>query len=252
MNFDINKIIEIAKSAGDAIMRIYQTDSFEVEMKSDNSPLTRADKASHEIIAKSLSKLYPDIPILSEEGKSIPFEARKNWDNFWLVDPLDGTKEFIKKNGEFTVNIALIKNAVPIAGVIYVPAQEVMYYGVVGKGAYKKIGEQAPVAISVSQNLEAGFIAVKSRSHSSEDEERFFANYKIIDTISVGSSLKFCMVAEGKAQIYYRNGPTWEWDTGAGHAIVSASGGKVSGIGQDLNYNKESLLNSSFLVTAEK
>jgi 3'(2'), 5'-bisphosphate nucleotidase len=251
MNFDINKIIEIAKSAGDAIMRIYQTDSFEVEMKSDNSPLTRADKASHEVIAKGLSNLYPDIPILSEEGKSIPFETRKNWGHFWLVDPLDGTKEFIKKNGEFTVNIAFIKNAVPIAGVIYVPAQEVMYYGVVGKGAYKKIGEQAPDEITVSQNLEAGLIAVKSRSHSSEDEEKFFANYNIIDTISVGSSLKFCMVAEGKAQIYYRNGPTWEWDTGAGHAIVSASGGKVSGIGQELNYNKESLLNSSFLVTAK-
>lgn len=251
MNFDINKIIEIAKNAGDAIMSIYQTDSFEVEMKSDNSPLTRADKASHAVIAKGLSKLYPDIPILSEEGKSIPFETRKNWSHFWLVDPLDGTKEFIKKNGEFTVNIAFIKNAVPIAGVIYVPAQEVMYYGVVGKGAYKKIGEQAPVEITVSQNLEEGLIAVKSRSHSSEDEEKFFANYNIIDTISVGSSLKFCMVAEGKAQIYYRNGPTWEWDTGAGHAIVSASGGKVSGIGQDLNYNKESLLNSSFLVTAE-
>ncbi|MBK6913344.1 MAG: 3'(2'),5'-bisphosphate nucleotidase CysQ [Ignavibacteriales bacterium] len=251
MNFDINKIIEIAKNAGDGIMSIYQTDSFEVEMKSDNSPLTRADKASHSVIAKGLSKLYPDIPILSEEGKSIPFETRKNWSHFWLVDPLDGTKEFIKKNDEFTVNIAFIKNAVPIAGVIYVPAQEVMYYGVVGKGAYKKIGEQAPVEITVSQNLEEGLIAVKSRSHSSEDEEKFFANYNIIDTISVGSSLKFCMVAEGKAQIYYRNGPTWEWDTGAGHAIVSASGGKVSGIGQDLNYNKESLLNSSFLVTAE-
>ena len=131
MNFDINKIIEIAKSAGDAIMGIYQTDSFEVEMKSDNSPLTRADKASHEVIAKGLSKLYPDIPILSEEGKSIPYDTRKNWSHFWLVDPLDGTKEFIKKNGEFTVNIALIKNAAPIAGVIYVPAQELMYYGVV-------------------------------------------------------------------------------------------------------------------------
>ncbi len=251
MNFDINKIIEIAKSAGDAIMGIYQTDSFEVEMKSDNSPLTRADKASHEVIAKGLSKLYPDIPILSEEGKSIPYDTRKNWSHFWLVDPLDGTKEFIKKNGEFTVNIALIKNAAPIAGVIYVPAQELMYYGVVGKGAYKKRGEQTPVEISVSKNLDAGLIAVKSRSHSSEDEEKFFANYNIIDTISVGSSLKFCMVAEGKAQIYYRNGPTWEWDTGAGHAIILASGGNVSGIGQGLNYNKESLLNGSFLVTAE-
>lgn len=250
MNFNFNDLIRISHLAGDEIMKIYNSSSFGVEIKNDNSPLTLADKISHYVITSELSKIYPSVPILSEEGKNIDYNDRKNWEYFWLVDPLDGTKEFIKKNGEFTVNISLIHKTIPIAGIIYVPATRTTYYGAIESGAYKIIDGNDAVKISVSKNLEPGIIAVKSRSHSSNAEDKFFAKYNVIDSISVGSSLKFCMVAEGKAHLYYRSGPTWEWDTAAGHAIVLSGGGKVSGIDQELIYNKASLLNSGFIVSA--
>jgi 3'(2'), 5'-bisphosphate nucleotidase len=242
MNIDITKIIEIAKHAGDEILKIYGTADFGVEQKSDDSPLTLADQASHDIIYNQLKDNYPDIPVLSEEGKDIPYDDRKDWKYFWLVDPLDGTKEFIKRNGEFTVNIALIENNQPVLGVILAPVLDTTYYGKKGEGAFKiEKGEKSKLKVNYNNN---GLTAVKSRSHSSDDEENLLSQYNIQDTISIGSSLKFCMVAEGKADIYYRHGPTWEWDTAAGQAIVEAAGGKVEG----LSYNKEIIKNSSFLV----
>ena len=275
----INEIIKISIEAGKKIMEIYESADFGVEMKSDNSPLTLADKAAHEVIVKGLKEKFPDVPILSEEGSEIPYSERKNWDKFWLVDPLDGTKEFIKKNGEFTVNIALIENNKSVLGVIYAPAYDdrkesvilsgveesnnsassfqhltsrtqypesftgTLYYGEMGQGAFKQYSSSNPIAISTKPK-EKNLTAVKSRSHSSEDEQKVLDEFGVTDSISVGSSLKFCMVAEGKAQVYYRHGPTNEWDVGAGHAIAEAAGATIDG----LKYNKEIILNSGFLI----
>lgn len=261
----INEIIKISIEAGKKIMEIYNSADFGVEMKSDNSPLTLADKAAHKLIVKELKEKFPDIPILSEEGKEIPYTERKSWDKFWLVDPLDGTKEFIKKNGEFTVNIALIENNKSVIGIIYAPAYDdrneksiiqssnqsvnqsdfpgTLYYGRIGQGAFKQYSSSEPISIS-TQPKEKNLTAVKSRSHSSEDEQKVLDEFGVTDSISVGSSLKFCMVAEGKAQVYYRHGPTNEWDVGAGHAIAEAAGATIEG----LHYNKEIILNSGFLI----
>lgn len=242
---DILRIVEIARNAGRDILKVYNSTDFKIEIKDDNSPLTKADKASHNYIKRELEILYPEIPIISEEGKEIEYETRKDWQIFWCVDPLDGTKEFIKRNGEFTVNIALILNNVPVAGVIHVPVTNVTYYSKLGEGSYKIDGDDPPEKISVSDSVN-GIVAVKSRSHSSDEEKKILSKYNVIDFISVGSSLKFCMVAEGKANLYYRHGPTWEWDTAAGHSIVLEAGGRFE---QDLEpaYNKEKLLNSSFM-----
>lgn len=254
----MKEIINIALEAGKKIMDIYNSADFGVELKDDNSPLTLADRASNKVIVDRLSSLFPEIPILSEEGRDIPYQERAHWDKFWLVDPLDGTKEFIKKNGEFTVNIALIENKIPTLGVIYAPAYNssannstnekfvgTLYYTDGKNGSYMQDGITDPILITTSQKNENA-IAVKSRSHSSDEEQAVLDKYGVTDSISVGSSLKFCMVAEGKAQIYYRLGPTNEWDVGAGHAIVLGAGGTVEG----LSYNKEIILNSSFLVKA--
>ena len=251
MEINIRDLIDISLEAGDAIMEIYESGDFNVETKSDNSPLTRADSASHNIIKKRLLEKYPEIPLMSEEGKQIPYEERKNWETYWLVDPLDGTKEFIKRNGEFTTNIALIRNNYPVLGVIYAPVLKTLYFGENGKGAFAQIVGENVRQIHVAQSTEAGVVVVKSRSHSSEDEEKVLGQWDIVDTINKGSSLKFCMVAEGKAHIYYRHGPTWEWDTGAGQAIVEAAGGSVTANGERLRYNKEIIKNSSFLVKNE-
>ncbi|MBL1214015.1 MAG: 3'(2'),5'-bisphosphate nucleotidase CysQ [Ignavibacteriae bacterium] len=266
----INKIIEIALSAGKAILNIYNSADFGIEMKDDNSPLTLADRVSHEVITEGLKKYFPEIPILSEEGKDISYDIRKDWQKFWLVDPLDGTKEFIKKNGEFTVNIALIESGKPSLGVIYAPALEhdnlqseneiktksknklgdfesgVIYFADKKSGAFKQIPGFEPLKISVTKNSDNGNIAVKSRSHSSEEEEKILTELNVVDSISTGSSLKFCMVAEGKAQIYYRHGPTNEWDVGAGYAIAKYAGANIKG----LEFNKENILNDSFLVSS--
>lgn len=242
----------IAIEAGKEILKIYHDESLskEVEHKSDNSPLTLADKASNKLIVKALKEKFPDIPILSEEEKSIDYEERKNWNRFWLVDPLDGTKEFIKRNGEFTVNIALIENGFPTIGIIYAPVLDSLYVGdVLNKKAYKIDSEGRETPLKVNKKLSSR-IAVGSRSHSSEEEIELLKQYDVVETISVGSSLKFCMVAEGKADIYYRHGPTMEWDTGAGQAIVEAAGGIVNRFSDQkrFSYNKENLLNESFLV----
>lgn len=249
---ELNTIIEIARNAGAAIMEIYESKDFSsvVDFKEDNSPLTLADKASHEVISDGLKKYFPHTPVISEEGAQVTYEERSQWKEYWLVDPLDGTKEFIKRNGEFTVNIALIRDNEPVAGVVYVPVKDIMYYGSEGEAAYKvEGGQQQP--LKVNGRKEAGLTAVRSKSHANPEEEEILNKYGVTDSISVGSSLKFCMVAEGKADIYYRHGPTMEWDTAAGHAVVRAAGGHVMvKTGPDtFTYNKESLLNTSFLCT---
>lgn len=252
MNIYIEILRKIAINAGNEILKIYNDDSLfqQIDYKSDNSPLTLADKASNAIIVKSLNENYPDIPILSEEEKNVEFAERKNWDKFWLVDPLDGTKEFIKRNGEFTVNIAMIENGFPTLGIIYAPILKKLYVGdVVNKKAFliNTVEQEIPLLVNHKDKKR---IAVGSRSHASAEETDLLKQYNVADTISVGSSLKFCMVAEGKADIYYRHGPTMEWDTGAGQAIVEAAGGKVESMetNSQFHYNKESLLNGGFLV----
>ncbi len=246
----IDAVTAVAVEAGEKILEIYRsfTDFSSItELKEDESPLTLADKASHQIIAQRLLLLYPDIPLLSEEGKHTHYEIRKNWELFWLVDPLDGTKEFIKRNGEFTVNIALIQNNIPVIGVIYAPVTEELFFGWQHKGAYKQKPGQRVVSIEVSRKKEQ-LIAVGSRSHADAAEKDVLQPYNVSSTISIGSSLKFCLIAEGKADIYYRHGPTMEWDTAAGQALVQAAGGKVTDAhGNIFTYNKSTLLNSSFL-----
>lgn len=244
----INKINKIAINAGYKIMDIYNRD-FEIEQKSDQSPLTEADLASHHYICQQLSELTPDIPILSEESADISWQERSGWDKYWLIDPLDGTKEFIKKNGEFTVNIALISNQAPVLGVVYAPVLETLYYGAEGKGAFKLFHDKA-TAIKVSSASKPVKV-VGSRSHQSADMESYLQRFDDYQLIPMGSSLKICLVAEGEADIYPRLGPTSEWDTAAAHAVLKAAGGScvLFDSGQELLYNtKDSLLNPYFIA----
>ena len=263
----MDKLIEIAIKAsieaGKAIMEIYDTD-FDIEFKKDNSPLTTADNAAHQIISSFLENTA--LPILSEEGKHLPFDERKEWQQFWLVDPLDGTKEFIKKNGEFTVNIALIDHGEPVAGIIYVPVTDVLYVGIKKQGAFKLNGtndfnasvkDLRKKAINLPEiKNDNGYKVVASRSHLSAETSAFIEKMKKhhsdIQIVSRGSSLKLCLIAEGEADIYPRFAPTMEWDTGAGHAIVNAAGGKVV-LAEDektaLAYNKENLFNPWFIAS---
>jgi 3'(2'), 5'-bisphosphate nucleotidase len=262
MNFNelLIKAINAAIKGGHAIMDVYASD-FAVEHKDDNSPLTLADKNCNEVIEHHL--LGTDIPFLSEEGAKITYSERKDWDYSWLVDPLDGTKEFVKRNGEFTVNIALIHNGNPIIGVIYVPVKEELYFAMQGIGSYKvrvnSVIENLETLIVSSDILpiyykRANYLIVGSRSHMSVETEAFFEQKKKehenVEVITVGSSLKLCMVAEGKADAYPRYAPTMEWDSGAGHAIVKYAGFSVKqyNSSEDVVYNKENLLNPWFLV----
>jgi len=254
---DVQDIVEIAKEAGLAVLKIYNQD-FDVEYKKDNSPLTVADKNANDIIVNSLNKLpinsslKKNIPILSEEGKSVQYDERKNWEYFWLIDPLDGTKEFVNKNGEFTINIALIHIDSPVIGVVYSPVLNTCYWAKRDEGAFKD-GKQLPLKI---ENKEDVYKIVASRSHMSSETKDFI---EAIDTdkekvvISIGSSLKICLVAEGEANIYPRLGPTMEWDTAAAHAIVNESNGLFNkyldnGTYQQHLYNKKNLLNDWFVV----
>lgn len=250
MTLNIGKVCAVARKAGAAIMAIYEGDHGEVEFKEDQSPLTAADRAAHEIILAGLMELSPEIPILSEEGQDIPYEVRRRWERFWLVDPLDGTKEFIKRNGEFTVNIALVEGNAPVLGVVYVPVQDKLYYGLAGKEAFVRQGDGEPVPIRVRPaDFEAGLTVVMSRSHPSPELAEFLKGVKVAEALPVGSSLKLCVVAEGVADLYPRLGPTMEWDTAAGQAVVEGAGGTVTTPhGEALRYNKENLLNSYFVV----
>ncbi|QMU27601.1 3'(2'),5'-bisphosphate nucleotidase CysQ [Adhaeribacter radiodurans] len=244
-------LLQLAKDAGQAIMQVYnQPASFtQVTLKSDQSPLTQADQAAHDIISTGLATLTPDIPVLSEEGKLVPYEERRNWKYYWCVDPLDGTKEFISRNGEFTVNIALMANNKPVAGVIYAPVPDELYYTDGQNGAFKQIGNQPEIKLQVSGKTE-NLVIVKSRSHSTPEEITFLQSFPVSDEVRIGSSLKFCLIAEGRAQLYYRYGPTMEWDTAAGQAILAQAGGQLTQPnGESFPYNKPNLLNGSFLCT---
>lgn len=262
------KLLEISLAAGKEIMAVYGQELI-VEAKADDSPLTIADQRSHQAIEKGLQSAYPDIPILSEEGREILYEERKNWQRFWLVDPLDGTKEFIKRNGEFTVNIALIEENYPILGVIYVPATDIFYYGQENSGAFKLEAasagrfEKADELFRKSTPLDAKKAVdrtrvVTSRSHMSAETQEFIDRInddsQPIEQITAGSSLKFCLVAEGEADYYPRFAPTMEWDTAAGQAIVEAAGGNVESVKDQtrFSYNKESLKNGWFLTRIPK
>ena len=245
----IDAIIDIARQAGEAILSIYNTD-FSVEEKSDKSPLTEADMAAHKIIVERLAELTPEIPLLSEESASIPFETRSSWQRYWLIDPLDGTREFIKRNGEFTVNIALIDQHEPVLGVVYVPVTALTYFGQRGKGAFKQAQGEAPVPIQVQAELRRPAQVAGSRSHAGDSLKQFLNNLGEHEIVSMGSSLKICLVAEGKADVYPRLGLTSEWDTAAAQAVVEAAGGRITKTDMEpLRYNtKEPLLNPFFFV----
>lgn len=248
--------IQAAIEAGKVIISIYQSDSFDTEMKSDNSPLTKADKEANEVIKKHLQETK--IPILSEEGKLVEYSERMNWVRFWMVDPLDGTKEFVKRNGEFTVNIALIENGVPVLGVVYCPVKKWLYYADKENGSYKETIENGKVITEKLPKVfyKEKYVVVGSRSHSSPETEAFIEKLKNntnkeIEFVSMGSSLKICLVAEGSADIYPRLAPTMEWDTAAAHAIALYSGFQITDFQSKnpLKYNKENLLNPHFIVS---
>lgn len=243
---------QLARRAGAAILEVY-AGSFAVEHKSDNSPLTAADMASHRVIVDGLRTLTPDMPVLSEESRSVGWEVRAGWHRYWLVDPLDGTREFVKRNGEFTVNIALIENHVPVLGVVLLPVTGELYYGVAGEGAFLEAAPgalPAPVATRVAPSVP---VVAGSRSHGSDRQAEVLARLGDYRLLSVGSSIKFCMVARGDADLYLRLGPTSEWDTAAAQCVVEQAGGAVVDLhGKPLRYNtKESLLNPEFLAAGD-
>lgn len=245
------QVVEIGREAGRAVMKVYGEANPRVEYKEDRSPLTQADIASHHTILSGLREVTPEWPVLSEESKEIPFEERRRWQYFWLVDPLDGTKEFLKRNGEFTTNIALMENAVPILGVVYAPVIEKMYYAARGEGSWS-VERETVTQIRTRSSGNGKFRVVMSRSHyasGERDVSRFTGGRTDCEFVSMGSSLKFCLVAEGTADIYPRTGPTMEWDTAAAHCIVEQAGGSVTDLdGNPLKYNKPVLLNPGFVV----
>ena len=255
----ITNLVEISISAGKEIMNIYSS-SINYSIKNDGSPLTLADTKSHNFIVDSLKKIDHAIPIISEEGKKIPFNDRSNWSHFWLIDPLDGTKEFINRNGEFTVNIARIQNGVPEIGVVHVPVTGVTYIGNLGKGAWKvdSDGSSTPIKISKLDVDHSIVRVVTSRSHRGyvldQIVKAFSAKFDSVDVSRIGSSLKLCLLAEGKADIYPRLAPTCEWDTGAAHAVLLAAGGEIFDTSfQVLRYNQTpELLNPNFIALADK
>lgn len=248
----LDEVVQIATEAGQRILDVYQR-AFAVELKEDNSPLTEADRAAHDVIVARLARLTPAIPVLSEESAKIDYRERAGWQRFWLVDPLDGTREFVKRNGEFTVNIALIDNGRPLLGVVYVPVTGVCYLAVHGRGAWKQQGgTRQPIRVRPFRSGRATVVA--SRSHRGEAVDKFLARLETreggYETASLGSSLKLCLVAEGAADVYPRLGPTSEWDTAAAQCVVEAAGGRVTDLqGQPLRYNKPDILNPWFLVT---
>jgi 3'(2'), 5'-bisphosphate nucleotidase len=244
---DISRIIEIAQNAGKAILEIYYNGEFGIDLKADESPLTLADKKAHEIIVDGLKE--SGLPILSEEGKNIAYKERQKWTEFWLVDPVDGTKEFIKRNGEFTVNIALIKGSQPIFGVVFAPVLDKLYYGGIDMGSFM-IHKNEIIELKKNKSDIKTVRIVASRSHLNKETQDFIDQYDQSEIVSMGSSLKFMLIAEDMADVYPRFAPTMEWDTGAAHAILLGLGINVNEpyTKQPLRYNKEDLLNPYFLV----
>ncbi len=245
----IEPVIELTIKAGDAILEVYATD-FDVQHKADLSPLTQADMASHNIIDPGLRALTPDLPVISEESGLPEFAERSRWETYWLVDPLDGTKEFVNRNGEFTVNIALIEKNRPVFGVVHVPVKKKTYFGCAGYGAELRTTDSDPVKISVADKTAQPARVVGSRSHRGASLDGFLDKLGKYEMHAMGSSLKFCLVAEGAADIYPRLGPTSEWDTAAAQAVVEQAGGSVLTLeGKPLSYNSKSeILNPYFLV----
>ena len=255
IELDLEFLKDTARRAGDAILEVYGTE-FEVDVKEDKSPLTEADRRANDVIVAALEERYPEIPVISEETRTLPFEERKDWDRFWLVDPLDGTKEFIKRNGEFTVNIALVENGVPVAGVVFQPAVDRLYWAARGQGAWLSVEGNEPASLQGGPHYEEeeSVVVVASRSHLTDAVQEFVADLeargKTVEFRSSGSSLKLCLVAEGAAHVYPRLGPTMEWDTGAADAVAREAGKRVVDWENraPLRYNKEDLLNPWFLV----
>ncbi len=245
----LDAVCDIARAAGRRILEIYERE-FKVEHKDDRSPLTEADRAAHELITARLHQLMPALPVLSEESAQVDYEERTGWNRYWLVDPLDGTKEFINKNGEFTVNIALIEGHRPVLGVVYVPVGRLIYYACAGQSAFKQQGAGAARAIR-SRRYDAGKpIVVASRSHAGKETEAFLKSIGEHDVVSMGSALKLCLVAEGAADVYPRLGPTMEWDTAAAQCVVEVAGGIVTDLDRrPLVYNKPDLHNPWFIVS---
>jgi 3'(2'), 5'-bisphosphate nucleotidase len=254
-------IFEIIVRAGNEIIKVYQSNDFQVEMKSDKTPLTIADKNSNHVIVDGLKKIFPKIPILSEESKKTPFQTRKEWEYLWIIDPLDGTKEFIKKNGEFSINLALVKDGTPIFGILYLPVKDILYYAVKGYGAYKK--ENSGIfkrLFNSDEDKEYEKIAdspkriIISRSHYTEETQQFVKEiekqFSKVQLISVGSAMKIAYLAEGKADIYPRLAPTMEWDIAAGQIVLEESGGEILDFYEKtpLIYNKENLRNPWFVA----
>jgi len=250
----IDAVCAIAVEAGHRTLPIYRSD-FDVETKDDDSPLTQADLAAHRAINDGLSALTPDVPQLSEEGAEIPYETRAEWGEYWLIDPLDGTKEFVNKNDQFTINIALIRDRRPVFGVVYAPVMETLWVGSTEFGAVRRKGDNGafePIAVSPTRAAKPRVLV--SRSHRSDKIDRLLERMPDFEPVSMGSSLKFCVIAEGTADFYPRLGPTSEWDTAAGHAVLNAAGGRVTDVrGRPLRYNEtDSLLNDWFLAYGDR
>lgn len=255
---DSDEILDILDAASAVILEVYGKDDFNIETKDDHSPLTEADRRANDVIVSRLTNAYPDIPILSEESKQIPYSERMKWRRFWLVDPVDGTKEFIKRNGEFTVNIALIEDGVPVFGGVARPTEGTIYYGGTKGGSFRRepSGDITPLKRGDRPHFSKldKITVVASRSHLSQEVtdfvEKLRASGKTVEFLSAGSSLKLCLVAEGKADTYPRFGPTMEWDTGAAHAVALGAGYQVNiaATGLPLQYNKKELLNPWFIV----
>ncbi len=252
-------LAEISRNAGSAILQVYERADYEIVRKQDNSPLTAADMAAHHIIVAALQALTPDWPILSEESSSIPWSIRKHWSRYWLVDPLDGTSEFIRRNGEFTVNIALIEAGVPVLGVVHVPVSGLLYAGLHGEGAWKEEqGQRISISSAKISPGQQQLRVVASRNNRGELLDAWLASAKKVfpelELVSMGSSMKICLVAEGKADIYPRMAPTFEWDIAAAHAILIAAGGTLMDANfADYRYNqKENLLNPFFYAVGDK
>lgn len=241
-------VIRVADAASERVLHIYQSD-FKVNYKEDHSPITAADTASHDVIVRGLREISRDIPVLSEEGAAIPWDERKHWRRFWLVDPVDGTRDFTQRTGEFTVNIALIEDGVPVLGVVTAPALNEAYWGAEGEGAFKRdrTGKVHQIRVAAARTIKR---VVASKNHLNEKTRTFIEGLGEHELVQAGSSLKFCRIAEGRADIYPRLGPTSEWDTGAAHAILIAAGGKVQTLeGWPLNYGKQNILNPYFIAS---
>lgn len=249
----LDPVLDIAIEAGRRIMQVYGSADFGITRKQDQSPLTQADLAAHRCIVDGLQQLAPEIPVLSEEDADIPFETRRHWTRYWLVDPLDGTKEFIKRNGQFTVNIALVDHGVPVLGVVHAPVLEQTWLAALGAGAFRINGGQRGAI--VTRRAPSRPALVVSRSHRDARLETFLAAVPVHDAVSTGSSLKFCLIAAGEADFYPRTGPTSEWDTAAGQCVVEQAGGQVLRLPElsRLAYNeKDSMLNPLFAVIGDR